>query len=734
MMKRMMMRGAAIALMLLSATTAWAVDKSGNCGENGDNVTYTFVESTGTLTIRGTGKMANLINDNPWSDIRDNIQAVIIENGVTSIGVAAFKGCENLPSIIIPASVESIDNNAFEDCSNLKYVIVHRYDANSESKIPLHQSDAFKNCHQDLRFYVPSAGLDTYKAANRWKDYGDKIRPYDGFCSANGGMNMIWAFDSSTGTLTIAGTGAMADYAGNSNAPWYGNRDKIKTIIIENGVTYIGIVAFRNCENLPSVTIPSSVTSIGDQAFEGCKGLTSVTIPDGVTSIGRFAFYLCRNLTSVAIPSSVTSIEDNAFFSYPALESITVDKNNTKYDSREGCNAIIEKDVNGDILILGCKNTVIPSTVTSIGSFAFEFCTSLTSIIIPASVTSIGDDAFYGCTGLTSVTIPSSVTSIGNSAFNRCEGLTSIIIPSTVTSIGYRAFEGCTGVTDVYCFADPDNLTWDQSSSDFIKTPAKTTVCHVAGSKLETFESNWNKGEDTDVNVTFKGDGIDTNGEAYLVKTIPYSSGTIIGDVKTFLPVGYDLSTATVTLAEVKGAPKNLPVIYGSAKDGEKLPDVFFLKYVADDSDEATDIQSDYDNALKDMDKRFVITDGTKTLADVISGTGVDASEAVVLVLANGKFTSVDFSAADLDKKAKAGLLLFVLSKWEYMQIKPATGKAAATAQTRTIGIGDGETTSLTPVPSPTGEGSDWYDLQGRRISKPTKKGIYIYNGKKVIR
>ena len=153
---------------------------------------------------------------------------------------------------------------------------------------------------------------------------------------------------------------------------------------------------------------------------------------------------------------------------------------------------------------------------------------------------------------------------------------------------------------------------------------------------------------------------------------------------------------------------------------------------MADDSDEATDIQSDYDNALKGMDKRFVITDGTKTLADVISGTGVDASEAVVLMLVNSKFTTVDFSATDLDKKAKAGLLLFVLSKWEYMQIKPATGNAAATAQTRTIGIGDGETTSLTPVPSPTGEGSDYYDLLGRKIKKPTKKGIYILNGKKV--
>ena len=179
-----------------------------------------------------------------------------------------------------------------------------------------------------------------------------------------------------------------------------------------------------------------TVTSIGDRAFLGC-GLTSVTIPNSVTSIGENAFSGCDGLTSITIPNSVTSIGNNAFDDCDGLESIVVDPGNTKYDSREDCNAIIETESNA--LIAGCKNTVIPNSVTSIGDFAFYSCYGLTSITIPNSVTSIGDNAFCNCSGLTSVTIGNSVTSIGYSAFS-CSSLTSITIPNSVTSIGEMAF------------------------------------------------------------------------------------------------------------------------------------------------------------------------------------------------------------------------------------------------------------------------------------------------------
>ena len=221
----------------------------------------------------------------------------------------------------------------------------------------------------------------------------------------------------------------------------------LTSVTIGNSVTNIGNYAFYDCSGLTSITIPNSVTSIGINAFGHCSGLTSVTIPNSVTSIGSSAFYGCLGLTSVTIPNSVTSIGTAAFISCSVLESIIVEEGNTVYDSRENCNAIIETETN--TLIAGCKNTVIPNSITSIGDFAFSGCPGLTSITIPNSVTNIGKHAFSNCKGLTSITIPSSVTSIGNDAFSHCSGLTSVTIPNSVTSIGDYTFSSCEGLTSV---------------------------------------------------------------------------------------------------------------------------------------------------------------------------------------------------------------------------------------------------------------------------------------------
>lgn len=192
---------------------------------------------------------------------------------------------------------------------------------------------------------------------------------------------------------------------------------KFQSISIPNSVTTIGSSAFSGCNNLTSIMIPNSVTSIKNKAFYGCSGLTSIAIPNSMTNIEFATFSGCSNLTSITIPSSITNIDNTAFNSCSSLNSINVASGNAVYDSRNSCNAIIESSSN--TLIIGCKNTIFPSTVTSIGR-----------------------NAFYG-SGLRRLTVPNTITSIGESAFAFCYDLAYITIPNTIAVIEQRTFEDC---------------------------------------------------------------------------------------------------------------------------------------------------------------------------------------------------------------------------------------------------------------------------------------------------
>ena len=175
-----------------------------------------------------------------------------------------------------------------------------------------------------------------------------------------------------------------------------------KNSVIPNSVTSIGDCAFYGRSGLTKLTLPNSVTSIGDGAFCGCTGLTELTLPNSVTSIGDCAFYGCTGLTELILPNSVSSIGDIAFTYCSGLEKITVESGNSCYDSRDNCNSIIDTEFN--TLIVGCKNSVIPNSVTSIGYYAFYGCSGLTELTLPASVASIGDGAFICCSGLSKIT------------------------------------------------------------------------------------------------------------------------------------------------------------------------------------------------------------------------------------------------------------------------------------------------------------------------------------------
>lgn len=230
------------------------------------------------------------------------------------------------------------------------------------------------------------------------------------------------------------------------------NCTSLTTLSIPNSVTNIGNSVFYGCTNLVNIDMPSGLTSLGQSVFYNCQSLRSISIPDGVTAINQTVFSQCRSLSSCTfgngvrtigngafqnaglvslhIPSGVTSISANAFTSCASLTSITVDSNNSVYDSRNNCNALIKTSTNE--LIVGCRNTTIPNGVTTIGNSAFVNCYGLTgNLDIPNSVTTIGSNAFRPCSGLTSITIGTGISSIGLYAFYGCSSLTSITINAT---------------------------------------------------------------------------------------------------------------------------------------------------------------------------------------------------------------------------------------------------------------------------------------------------------------
>ena len=229
------------------------------------------------------------------------------------IGTTAFAACTSLTSITLPSSVISIEKEAFLYCAKLTTVTM------KGATPPTLGDNIFESCEELNTIFVPVNALTGYQ--KDWSPYKSKLA-IGGFCGADGHeSDVTWKLQN--GTLTISGTGTMADYS-YYQAPWNAYRDTIETVVIEDGVTSIGQYAFYACTSLASITIPKSVTSIGEFAFNNCKALKNIGLPEELTKINQHAF-VQSGLTGVTIPKSVDFIGIGAFSVCEQLDSVIME-------------------------------------------------------------------------------------------------------------------------------------------------------------------------------------------------------------------------------------------------------------------------------------------------------------------------------------------------------------------------------------------------------------------------
>ena len=366
---------------------------------------------------------------------------------ITTIGSNAFLNCSNLRSITLPSSITSIGNQSFMGCTSLKSII-----------LPEQLNEIWNNAFQDCKGLTSIEIPKDVKRIDHHAFVGCSSLKSVSFNGAPDISHYVFSNCISLSSITIPEGVKLLDQG------LFNNCINLESVQLPKTLTRIGLRAFNDCKSLTSIVIPSSVNYISDEVFWGCSGLESIVvesgntvydsrdncnaiiasknnrlivgcqstvIPNSVESIMYNSFKGCSSLTSIVIPASVKVFEGNPFTNCNGLTSISVDSKNLFFDSRNNCNGIVRKS--DKTLIAGCKTTTIPSSVTAIGSNAFEGCTEFDTFTIPNTIKGIGSYAFRGCTRLTSITIPASVEGIGDDAFDGCR-LESIVLRNPKTS------------------------------------------------------------------------------------------------------------------------------------------------------------------------------------------------------------------------------------------------------------------------------------------------------------
>lgn len=367
---------------------------SGNCGAQGDNLTWTYAD--GTLYISGSGAMADFTIDytvlpyaanTPWKQYLYSITNIELSEGITYIGQSAFFGMDKVKEVVFPEGLIEIGDYAFGNCQGIKSftfpstlqtvgngMFSNNYairEIITDATVPanmkenkLNQGATFK-----IDVYVPEGCIPAYEAA--WgTTYYTFHNPKD-MC----GENLRWKYNQSTKALTIylfdetkpatmfnfVNTSYSPEYFNTPDAPWYDYHDEIASISLPEGLTNIGTMAFCNCSTIvANVTIPSTVLRIDSMAFAYCHAIPHVELPEGLRYIGTKAFAACSSLDTIGIPAGISTIKESTFeycsslpYLYLPATVQTIERNAfdnctnlVRIDIESGIPASIAKDVN----------------------------------------------------------------------------------------------------------------------------------------------------------------------------------------------------------------------------------------------------------------------------------------------------------------------------------------------------------------------------------------------------
>lgn len=422
-----------------------------------------------------------------------DITAVVIPNGIESIGANAFAGTTALKNVVIPDSIATWGNEAFAgsavksvtiECAQVGASAFYGYESLETvvftDKLTQINNLAFYACEALKNVQIPQSGvticyaafgytsaLETVEipAGTKWNGsfafWHSGVKEVTLHCGVGGG-----AFEGCASLETVdidlpeGSTGVIGAQAFNDSG--------LASITISSGITEIKQLAFAKCKNLKTIVIPDTVTKIGtttisksDRGVFMESGLTEIVIPDSVETMNdQQAFENCTNLKPIHIGKNCNAKSFGLYrFSdmlkgCNALETITVSDGHPHYYAENNC--LIYKRYSSSLTLdkMGKNVTEIPSECVRIGSNAFYGNTELTSFTVPEGITQIENNAFYGCANLSSISLPNTLTMLDNNAFQNC-GLTQITLPASLKGIGVECFKDCAKLNAV-TFANPN--------------------------------------------------------------------------------------------------------------------------------------------------------------------------------------------------------------------------------------------------------------------------------------